>query len=101
MATSGREQDSLPLILSGTKNIYNYLPDTIEKSISLQAEINLIMKYSELHKRFLRAGWIFDHAVGSHYFYVKEGMNSEPIPFHGAHEIPKGLAIRLIKKYGL
>jgi predicted RNA binding protein YcfA (HicA-like mRNA interferase family) len=59
------------------------------------------MKYSELNKRFLRAGWIFDHAVGSHYFYVKEGMKSEPIPFHGAHEIPKGLAIRLIKKYGL
>ena len=32
------------------------------------------MKYSELHKRFIRSGWIFDHAVGSHYFYTKDDV---------------------------
>lgn len=29
------------------------------------------MKYSELHRRFIKAGWKFDHAEGSHYFYSR------------------------------
>ena len=32
------------------------------------------MKYSELHRRFVKAGWTFDHAEGSHYFYTKDGI---------------------------
>lgn len=57
------------------------------------------MKYSELHRRFLRAGYKYDHAEGSHYFYIKDGKLTEPIPFHGSHEIGKGLANKLIRKY--
>ncbi len=38
------------------------------------------MKYSELHRRFVKAGWTFDHAEGSHYFYTKNGVMTEPIP---------------------
>ena len=45
------------------------------------------MKYSELHKRFIKAGWKYHHAEGSHYFYEKNGVLSEPIPYHGAKEI--------------
>ena len=53
------------------------------------------MKYSELHRRFVKAGWTFDHAEGSHYFYTKNGVMTEPIPYHGSHEIGKGLANKL------
>ncbi|MBQ9648931.1 MAG: type II toxin-antitoxin system HicA family toxin [Prevotella sp.] len=59
------------------------------------------MKYSELHRRFVKAGWTFDHAEGSHYFYTKNGVMTEPIPFHGSHEIGKGLANKLIRKYNV
>lgn len=59
------------------------------------------MKYSELHKRFIKAGWKYHHAEGSHYFYEKNGVLSEPIPYHGAKEIGTGLANKLIKKYGV
>lgn len=58
------------------------------------------MKYTELHRRFIKAGWTFEYADGSHYFYRKDGILSEPIPYHGAHEMGKGLAMKLIKKYG-
>lgn len=59
------------------------------------------MKSKELHNKFIKAGWKYDHAEGSHYFYIKDGILSEPIPYHGAKEIGKGLALKLIKKYGL
>ena len=59
------------------------------------------MKYSEIHRRFIKAGWVFDHAEGSHYFYIKDGKFSEPIPYHGAKEMPKGMANKLIKQYGI
>lgn len=59
------------------------------------------MKYSELHRRFVNAGYRFDHAEGSHYFYIKDGKLTEPIPYHGAHEIGKGLASKLVRKYGV
>lgn len=59
------------------------------------------MKYSEMHRRFVWAGWKFDHAEGSHYFYKMNGILSEPIPYHGAKEMPKGLANKLIKRYGV
>ena len=59
------------------------------------------MKYSELHRRFVKAGWTFDHAEGSHYFYIKNGIMTEPIPYHGSHEIGKGLATKLIRKYNV
>lgn len=59
------------------------------------------MKYKELHNKFIKAGWRFHHAEGSHYFYEKDGKMSEPIPYHGAKEIGKGLANKLIKKHGV
>ncbi|MBR1465056.1 MAG: type II toxin-antitoxin system HicA family toxin [Bacteroidaceae bacterium] len=59
------------------------------------------MKYTELHRRFIKAGYTFSHAEGSHYFYKKDGQLTEPIPYHGAKEISKGLANKLIKKYGV
>lgn len=59
------------------------------------------MKYSELHRRFIKAGYKFHHAEGSHYFYIKEGRLTEPIPFHGSHEIGRGLCAKLIRKYNV
>ena len=49
------------------------------------------MKYSELHRKIIQAGWKFDHAAGSHYYYTKEGKIIGPVPYHGSKEIPKGL----------
>ncbi|MBR6375801.1 MAG: type II toxin-antitoxin system HicA family toxin [Alloprevotella sp.] len=59
------------------------------------------MKSKELHRRFVKAGWTFDHAEGSHYFYTKDGEMTEPIPYHGAKEMGTGLANKLIRKYGV
>lgn len=59
------------------------------------------MKSKELHRRFVRAGYIFDHAEESHYFYTKDGVMTEPIPYHGAKEMYQPLADKLIRKYGV
>lgn len=59
------------------------------------------MKSSELHRRFIKAGYRFDHAEGSHYFYIKDGQLTEPIPYHGSKEMFQSLANKLIKKYGV
>lgn len=34
-------------------------------------------------------------------FYEKNGIKSEPIPYHGAKEMGKGLANKIIKRYGI
>ena len=61
-----------------------------------------IMKSTELHRLFIKRGYKFDHAEGSHYFYRdKDGKLTEPVPFHGAKEMGTGLANKLIRKYGL
>ena len=60
------------------------------------------MKSSELHRLFIKAGYKFDHAVGSHYFYTdSNGILTEPVPYHGTKEMGKGLANKLINKYKL
>lgn len=59
------------------------------------------MKSKELHRRFIKAGWVFDHAEGSHYYYVKNGVMTEPIPYHGAKEMGTGIANKIIRKYGV
>ena len=59
------------------------------------------MKSKELHRRFIKAGYRFDHAEGSHYFYIKDGQLTEPIPYHGSKEMFQPLANKLIKKYGV
>lgn len=47
------------------------------------------MKYKEFHQKIKKAGWKYHHAEGSHYFYEKDGKLSQPVPFHGAKEIPE------------
>ncbi len=59
------------------------------------------MKSKELHRLFIKNGYKFDHAEGSHYFYLKDGKLTEPVPYHGAKEMGTGLAKKLIRKYGL
>jgi len=73
----------------------------IEFSLSSQRQITESMKSNELHRRFLKAGYKFHHAVGSHYFYEKGGVLTEPIPYHGAKEIGTGIANKLIRKYNV
>ena len=74
----------------------------IEKSLSVRRQItNIKYEGKELHRRFIKAGYKFDHAEGSHYFYIKNGELTEPIPYHGAKEIFQPLANKLIKKYGV
>ena len=59
------------------------------------------MKYTEFHKLVKRNGWKYSHAEGSHYFYIKDGRLSPPVPYHGAKEIGEGLRRKLIREMGL
>lgn len=59
------------------------------------------MKYSELHRKIKKAGWTFERAEGSHYFYSKDGRNSGPVPFHGSKEVPEGLRKSILKALGI
>ena len=59
------------------------------------------MKYTEFHRIIKQNGWQFSHAVGSHYFYTKDGKLSQPIPYHGAKEIGIGLKNKIIKEMKL
>lgn len=59
------------------------------------------MKYSEFHRRITKNGWKFSHAEGSHYFYLKDGILSEPVPYHGAKEIPEPLRKKIARNMGL
>ena len=70
-------------------------------SLHCQTTVSSDMKYTELHRRFTKAGYKFDHAEGSHYFYIKNGVLTEPVPYHGAKEMPQPLANHLIRKYRL
>ncbi|MCD8301797.1 MAG: type II toxin-antitoxin system HicA family toxin [Prevotellaceae bacterium] len=59
------------------------------------------MKYKEFHRQIISAGWKFSHSVGSHYFYMKGGKLSCPVPFHGAKEIPEPLRKKIAKDMNL
>lgn len=59
------------------------------------------MKYTEFHRRIKSKGWSFHHAEGSHYFYIKDGILSEPVPYHGSKEIPEPLRKKIAKGLGL
>jgi predicted RNA binding protein YcfA (HicA-like mRNA interferase family) len=86
--------------LIGFEKMKNYFANN--RKIAIFAWIlNGTMKSKELHNLFLKAGWTFYRAVGSHYIYIKDGVKSEPVPFHGSKEMGKGLALKLIKKYNL
>ena len=60
-----------------------------------------IMKYKEFHRKILASGWKFSHAEGNHYFYLKDGRLSEPVPYHGAKEIPEPLRRKIAKGMGV
>ena len=59
------------------------------------------MKYKEFHLKITRAGWKFSHAEGSHYFYLKDGVLSVPVPYHGAKEMPEPLRRKIARQLGL
>jgi len=59
------------------------------------------MKYTEFHSRIKKAGWKYSHAEGSHYFYLKDGVLSVPVPYHGAKEIPEPLRRKIARQLGL
>jgi predicted RNA binding protein YcfA (HicA-like mRNA interferase family) len=59
------------------------------------------MKYSEFHRKIVKNGWKYSHAEGSHYFYIKNGIQSEPVPFHGTKEIFEPLRKKIEKSMGL
>ncbi|MDR0205799.1 MAG: type II toxin-antitoxin system HicA family toxin [Bacteroidales bacterium] len=48
-----------------------------------------------------RNNWRFSHATGSHYFYIKDGKLSPPVPFHGAKEIYEPLRRSIARQMGL
>ncbi len=59
------------------------------------------MKYKEFHRRIVAAGWKYSHSVGSHYFYIKDGRLSVPVPYHGSREIPEPLRRKISKEMGI
>ncbi len=59
------------------------------------------MKYTEFHRKIKQNGWKYSHAEGSHYFYIKDGKLSEPVPYHGAKEIPEPLKRKIARNMGL
>lgn len=59
------------------------------------------MKYTEFHRKIKQNGWKYSHADGSHYFYIKDGKLSEPVPYHGAKEIPEPLKRKIARNMGL
>jgi predicted RNA binding protein YcfA (HicA-like mRNA interferase family) len=59
------------------------------------------MSGREIVKIMKRNGWILDRISGSHHVMVKEGLRSIPVPVHGKKDIPKGLAIAILKQAGI
>jgi mRNA interferase HicA len=59
------------------------------------------MKYREFHSLIKRNGWKFSYAEGSHYFYIKNGVLSPSVPYHGAKEMGEGLRKKIIREMGL
>ena len=59
------------------------------------------MKSAEFHRKIVKNGWKYSHAEGSHYFYIKDGILSEPVPYHGSKEIYEPLRRQIAKSMGL
>jgi len=59
------------------------------------------MKYSEFHRKIVKNGWKYSHAEGSHYFYTKDGILSESVPYHGSKEMYEPLRNKIAKSMGL
>ena len=60
------------------------------------------MKSSELLRILQRDGWFIVKQTGSHLTMVHPTKaGSLIVPFHGSHEVGKGLENKLLKKAGL
>jgi len=59
------------------------------------------MKSAEFHRKIVKNGWKYSHAEGSHYFYIKDGILSEPVPYHGSKEIYEPLRSKIAKSMGI
>jgi predicted RNA binding protein YcfA (HicA-like mRNA interferase family) len=59
------------------------------------------MKYTELHRMIMKNGWRYSHATGSHYFYVKNGILSPPVPYHGSKEMYEPLRKSIVRQMRL
>lgn len=60
------------------------------------------MKYSELHKLIVQAGWtpVPKRGKGGHIMYAKNGV-MYPVPYHGAAEIQNYFAKKILKDLGI
>jgi predicted RNA binding protein YcfA (HicA-like mRNA interferase family) len=59
------------------------------------------MKYTEFHRKIEKNGWVYSHAEGSHYFYLKNGILSPAVPYHGAKEMYEPLRRSIARQMGL
>jgi predicted RNA binding protein YcfA (HicA-like mRNA interferase family) len=57
------------------------------------------MKWSELKRKAIAQGWIFDSHGGRHDAYTKKGEKIT-IPRHDSQEVPTGLYFELKKRIG-
>ena len=62
---------------------------------------NRDMKYKEFHRKIKKNGYEFHHAEGSHYFYIKNGKLTEPVPYHGSKEMPEPLRRKIARDLGI
>jgi len=83
------------------KYLLKFLLNGIHLYIIARPIKNSVMKYSEFHRKIVKNGWFFDHASGSHYFYKKDGVLSEPVPYHGSKEMSKLLVKKISKSMGI
>jgi len=59
------------------------------------------MTGKELLKILKKNGWVLDRISGSHHIMVKDTKRSIPVPLHGKKDIPKGLAMSILKQAGV
>lgn len=59
------------------------------------------MKSKEFHRLIKANGWTLYRVTGSHYFYEKDGVISEAVPYHGSKEMFEPLRKKIAKSMGL
>ena len=58
------------------------------------------MKSAELHRMIKANGWTTIRQTGSHVVYEKNDIKVS-VPYHGAKEMGKGIALKFIRGMGL
>ncbi|MDR2361333.1 MAG: type II toxin-antitoxin system HicA family toxin [Prevotellaceae bacterium] len=60
------------------------------------------MTYFDLYKKIIANGWeVLRKIESNHYIYIKQGMESPPVPFHYDKEVGARLLIKIIKDMDL